>query len=631
MDMKNRDNHPGNVKYAKAPYNFVPLNEMVVKSESEKPPAGDRYHSDKLTGYIQYTLETITPLYVRDTLDGEQINQKQDGNTKDNENPDFFSPGGKIKIPGSSLRGMIRNLIEIVSWGKFHFSDKDRMLYFRAVAETKSSLGDIYKNLMIDKSNNYFPKIKAGILRRISSDKYVIYPSKIICNTQIYRINYNIETRKVEGSNLVLGEYEFRKIFFKPVAPEDHTHYRFERKKNQKVAYKLKYAKITEIRDSEMEGYVEGYLVSSGSFGKKKHMHWIINTPDNFNDFSEIKKEVIDNYKKDEAREERADLIEMLSSYPAGVPCFYITDDSGSVISFGFTGMFRLPYNSTIGNHIPANLQNENITDISEIIFGSNSQFASRVFFEDADLLPDQQKDVTIDTDIFLTLLSPKPTTYQHYLEQKKGLGNNNLKHWNDNVPISGYKRYWHRNIKDWKTEYQGKGSIKDFQQRLKPINSGIRFEGNIRFENLSIIELGALLFTLDLPENHYHKLGMGKPYGFGSVKIIPRLFLINHLERYQRLFTNNNWFRAEREEKMDMYKLEFGKYILESINEKEKVKSLWEVDRMRHLLVMLDWKPTERSDWPDKTRYMEIEHPINGNEFKERLVLKQPLDTIEL
>jgi hypothetical protein len=33
-------------------------------------------------------------------------------------------------------------------------------------------------------------------------------------------------------------------------------------------------------------------------------------------------------------------------------------------------------------------------------------------------------------------------------------------------------------------------------------------------------VELGALLYLLDLPENHVHRLGGGKPLGFGSMRL---------------------------------------------------------------------------------------------------------------
>ena len=37
---------------------------------------------------------------------------------------------------------------------------------------------------------------------------------------------------------------------------------------------------------------------------------------------------------------------------------------------------------------------------------------------------------------------------------------------------------------------------------------------------NLNIAELGVLLWLLNLPDKHYHRIGGGKPLGFGSVRI---------------------------------------------------------------------------------------------------------------
>lgn len=45
-------------------------------------------------------------------------------------------------------------------------------------------------------------------------------------------------------------------------------------------------------------------------------------------------------------------------------------------------------------------------------------------------------------------------------------------------------------------------------------------FEFDIDVTNLSSVELGALLWLLELPVNHFHRLGGGKPLGFGSVSL---------------------------------------------------------------------------------------------------------------
>jgi len=46
------------------------------------------------------------------------------------------------------------------------------------------------------------------------------------------------------------------------------------------------------------------------------------------------------------------------------------------------------------------------------------------------------------------------------------------------------------------------------------------QFSFEIQVTNLSDVELGALLWLLSLPEKHYHRLGGGKPLGFGSVRL---------------------------------------------------------------------------------------------------------------
>lgn len=51
-------------------------------------------------------------------------------------------------------------------------------------------------------------------------------------------------------------------------------------------------------------------------------------------------------------------------------------------------------------------------------------------------------------------------------------------------------------------------------------VKRGAEFTFDIHVTNLSKVELGALLWLLSLPEKHYHRLGGGKPLGFGSVRL---------------------------------------------------------------------------------------------------------------
>ncbi len=51
-------------------------------------------------------------------------------------------------------------------------------------------------------------------------------------------------------------------------------------------------------------------------------------------------------------------------------------------------------------------------------------------------------------------------------------------------------------------------------------VNPGTQFTFKIDVVNLSEVELGALLYLLTLPLDYFHRLGGGKPLGFGSVRL---------------------------------------------------------------------------------------------------------------
>lgn len=576
---------------AKAPYNFIPLNMSVV--EGEKVPNFNKYYVDedkltgyrRMTGYIDCRLETLTPLYIRDT----NSNIEQEAN----ENPDFFSPGGKLKIPGSSLRGMIRNLVEIASWSKFKFFD-DKLLYYRGLADM-SSLQKEYRDNMSSKD------------RRTGKS--------------IYKFNAGYLIK--DGLN----------YFIIPAILEDGKQF-------------IQVKKRDKTEEFTVEKQTNGkYLVVSGKMPQKEH-DWLLNPPDFGAERILIpRKDILfyvsdenkykDDDKKPECARKDGDLLRLLKcSEEKMTPCFYVRwkDRKGEDrVTFGHTGYFRLAYKKSIGEHIPDYLKDESKLDMAEAIFGKELSHASRVFFEDAVLLPGQQ-DVLMPKKSPKILSGPKPTNFQHYLRQD-GKELKTLNHWNSECYIRGHKLYWHRNNKDW---YE-KEIIKDKQHTIiKAVKPGTIFNFRIRFENLSKVELGALLFVLDLPENHYHKLGMGKPLGLGSIKITPSLFLIDRKKRYTRLFENNKWYLAIEEASMGEYKRDFEEYILGKMKEDERgdANCLWDVGRMKELREMLDWGNVSKKDWLDKTRYMEIGHIQNGkkeNEFKYRRVLPKPSEVVKL
>ena len=156
------------VRTAKAPYNFVPLPEKVLFVDDGLPTirkaAGgswqldeerrikpwesqDRFLPGSLSGWIDLELKTLTPLFIRGTVRHGQI----EGQPKESRlRPEPFStPEGRPAIPGSSLRGMLRNLVEILSFSKVQ-PVSERRPFFRAIARRgQSRIADRYMDLIL--------------------------------------------------------------------------------------------------------------------------------------------------------------------------------------------------------------------------------------------------------------------------------------------------------------------------------------------------------------------------------------------------------------------------------------------------------------------------------------------------
>lgn len=554
--------------YSHAPYNFIPLNEKFVPAQPL--PDFDRYHLDRYTGYIELEVEALTPIYIRDTLNDKEYKEKlEKEKTKYSDkapyaNPDFFSPGGILRIPGSSLRGMVRTLVEIVSYGKFHFYD-DRRLYFRSFADKCKKFRKEYEEKI---------KPMAGILRK-EGFRYYIVPSSFK------------KIKKEDAQEILKKDYKFFTIV---------------KMENQKV---------------------KRYLVVSGKMAKKKY-DYLIEIPKHEKEKIYLSEDDIRDYKNDKERRAEIDLLKEVEKN-GETACFYskYKDINGKEkVSFGHTLYFRIPYEKTIGEHIPSHLK-ESRLDIAEAIFGNEKTHSSRIFFEDLYLIEGEQ----IGEHHPKILSSPKPTSFQHYLVQtEKNLQNHpeNLAHYNDTNPIRGYKLYWHRQPKDKNGNYLWIAKKEDVQKhksqytKINPLKEGAKFRGIIRFENLTDVELGSILFVLELPEECAHKIGMGKPLGLGSIRIRTKLYLSDRKKRYEELFSE--WNSLPMEHKTDKFKKAFEEYIKKHIGQSDK-KSLWENERLKKLKIMLSWnnKPPYH-----KTEYLGLE------EFRARRVLPEPEQVLQ-
>ena len=89
-----------------APYNFVPLNKEIFYpswSNDGKEISHDIPFEDAESGEIDITITAKSPLFIRDSENKEQ----------------FCQHNGQYYIPSSSVKGMVRNILEIMSFSKF--------------------------------------------------------------------------------------------------------------------------------------------------------------------------------------------------------------------------------------------------------------------------------------------------------------------------------------------------------------------------------------------------------------------------------------------------------------------------------------------------------------------------------
>ena len=681
-----------NIGKAHAPYNFVPINNKIAKSPFiVDDVCFNSYKSKSYNGEMFLKIKSLTPLFIRGM---KSISSESPINTTE------FFKGKDFCIPGSSLRGLLRTMIEIVSYSKMSSLNKDTLtkrFHYRAFADQSLTLREEYASKMLQREGRpefFYPKVKAGVIKKEGL-------SYFICMGKHYKIEETLaRDNKVINDlmSLLVGDKynknnsykpEFKKVFFKAESETIHHH-----------SKDLKYSKVTDISIETESSLKEGYLICSGWMvgpgrgprSRGKHMHWIIG------DYQGSKKvkiddDVVENYINDKSRD-GMNLLGKFNNETTEVPCFFITDSNNKIISFGHTGMFRLAYAKTLIEFFPDGHRLLKEPDFAEMLFGKIDLISSRVFVEDA-----FKSDGTFSESLRIPGImgNPKPTTFQHYLKQdisditpaynRDGniSGYHGIKDYNQDTVINGNKMYWHQKMIEYpekivlnatvfKKYLNSKNSLNifngySFQQNkieiiisrlsteqfnllidfvltpkesqytaIRPVLKDANFEGKIRFENLSKIELGALLFVLNFPDELCYKIGLGKALGFGSINIKSKTILSDREKRYSDLLTEwDGYDNSNRElSKKDVNEISeaFERHILSEIGSEST--SLWKEQRMIELKTMLN---INNSLEGEKARYMLIDKrdiDADGNfnrpnnEYKSRPILQGPSEYVK-
>ncbi|MBC8253135.1 MAG: TIGR03986 family CRISPR-associated RAMP protein [Ardenticatenia bacterium] len=650
---------------AKAPYNFVPLPQRVVTVDPTSLPDQDRYYpdSDWHTGWIDCELTTASPLYVRAALEQDEFERSLDEKAEERRpwpeqvrnKPDFFYADDRSQpvIPGSSLRGMLRTLVEIAGYGKMQWVTDQQHYFYRAVAAARSDpLREPYQEALGAFGRN----VQAGYLERRGDDWYVwpaLAPQTMGWPERGAYLKVK-EHQIKQGS--IPGYVDFNDSRYDPGWYEVSFDVQVRQGKRGQYVW------ISQIGPLKA-GYAHpGVLVCSGNMletgqkGQKspRRNHALVLLRDN-----KAKKplKISANSVKDYLAGLTPFQKEALGLWGGpqwgclkdGAPVFYVAEGD-EVVYFGHSPNFRVPFRRRGGrrasspmDYVPEALHREPDTDLAEAIFGyTKSQgegkegaYAGRVFVTDARLRGGQGRVWLAGDDAVVPRIlgSPKPTTFQHYLVQTTPNESASLSHYGSDTPeetvIRGHKLYWHKGavgVDDIQEE--DPEDNRDTQHtQIRPVRAGITFDFRIYFENLSSTELGALLWVLDKAQDDAYrlKLGMGKPYGMGAVKIESKLHLTDRAQRYRQLFEGKKWAEGTKPEgELAREAIEkFEQLILsDSVLNPRGIQSLDKVERIQALLALLGWTGPDR----EQTRYLLIEHPERGNEYKERPVLPDPL-----
>ena len=671
---------------ARAPYNFVPLPDRVVQAvtSADELPNHDCYMDGRHTGFFTVTLRTKTPLYIRGGLstarsrgtdelsEFEQAEAEKSGPPPQDfrqamkNKPDFFAtidPDQPV-IPGSSLRGMLRSLVEIITYSKVQWVT-DKKLFFRTMDD--SVVGESYRQRMMD-------NVESGFLQR-DGDSYVIRTCTMV------RVHH-------EKFNGISALFEGR-------APNQWPKWRGSPRQHMPVWVTLKpggnFVDEISLEKITTPGWQEGRLVITGNMpgrkdgtgGKKKEFVFLlpahgaleVRIPseilERFHDDDQITQWQQKAFPKDTPRHNGRARSGLLITEPGEYeePVFFLREN-GQLTFFGRAKMFRLPYKERPVDLVPPELRRPEEIDFAEAMFGfvrtrkeledmrqrnlpvpqqgsKGLAYAGRVFVTDGQY-DDQGSPWLSDAPGGIIephiLASPKPTSFQHYLTQGTPNNRKTLYHYDSNADadelvttLRGFKLYWSQGEKtaedlqakpkDSRDEQRafergpgGKPRVKGNSTqhtRMKPVADGKTFTLKVHFENLTDIELGALHWALEVPD--CHRLGMGKPLGMGVVQLENvEMHLTQRDSRYHHLFANEAWNTGEGDEAPDGFVAQFEAFMQAKVTTGRE--GFREIERIRMLLAMLTW--CEQEQRPNQKQYMS-----DLQDFRYRPVLPDPLN----
>ncbi len=620
--------------YVGAPYNFAGLSKKVNRKNKIQPH--NAVDDSLKSGRIRYEIEAITPIII------------SAGKPKDKKPEEFYRDCyGRPAIPGSTLRGLVRSNVQILSCSSLKDDIQNASLMYRNVASGREQktynriLGSNQARLSDGNGKTYpmsvLRNVKAGYIRR-EGGRFLIYPTAVdAIERQSGKMNYYVLSERRIMDNGFKGFEDLQGLelqnkytpggSFQEKTRRGKKHYIGEKNFNyrpywRKVYYSLKGLHQVEsvclaksMEDKQKAGMRKGCLLSSGFMSEKKAFYVIPEINEN-GEAIPIPQKDVDSYRRDyEGKKNQIEAIDkkffLLPEEGQTKPVFYI--QQGGKLYFGFTPRLRLFYDNDIHAGLPEEHKEAGV-DYCQTLFGYTNEggsYKSRLSFLDATPVRKLRKKEGQDK---MILGGPKPTSYLDYLKAPDGKGG--AVSYNDDFVLSGMKQYW---LKE-EVDKPVLGKNEKVATSIRPYEKGALFQGEIKFTNLTEEELGMVLWGLLLEENSQQNIGKGKPYGYGRIAVrLTGLEILDMEALYSTASLCLEPYRNRTDEK--------GKYISAAKKAMESFlgRNPLEEPGIQEFLMMKDIRkvpPKERARYMQLTEYQ--------NRIREQIHLQTVKEVVE-
>ncbi len=527
-----------------APYSFVPLSDRVCTAADlglAGLPAQDMPEPGSLSGTIPFTLKCDNTLLVGDGGSPRRFLRAPEED-------------GKPIIPGSSLRGMIRNVLEIASFARFKpFVDNQRVGVRDLEAQLDYQISETVDSAYSAKSRAGWLKLKDGKVTLTPCD----YGRIDHCDLQELSKGFVGRAAALAARNdqNERGARQVEAAFLKKCPTTEHRlfvqrqPFAHQHSCNKPLLYK-RVATTAEMADRNANaGTVQkpGRIVFTGLPGPNKHMEFFFfdRNPEPVEVPPEVWRKFLDVHERQEKVSRTWEWRRETFRQGGEIPVFWLAGKDGKPCQIGLAMMFKIAADNSVHDLIPAP-HGQDAIDLPTRIFGrihETDSFKTRVSFGFATLTGDFIEECHEN----VVAARPKPSFTPSYIRQKD-FGNTagtRLLDWTyqtqngERTARADYRSYmdWQgrkEELRGWKrypaqgSAMQGPGTGEgDATSTLCPIRATqgeLAFTGHIRFHNLQPVELGALLWALTWGgrSNLRHGLGMGKPFGWGQVWFEP-------------------------------------------------------------------------------------------------------------